>query len=242
MNFEIITSFNERYYNGIGKDSVSTWLENWPKNLILTCYVEEFSLPENNRIKQISFDQLGKEYEDFQKDTTLKGRVKIFAKKAYSIIHCFNNSNADRIIWIDADVLTTKKIPLELIDSICPEDTLLTYMRVWHNLKKEDPSSPIVPSAESGVFAVNKQHKNFKDFADRYSEYYNKRLYQNLRRFYDGEVLGAVAKEFEQNNKIIDLCSDFKKPYKTPLKHTYLGEYLNHYKAKGAKADYFIDD
>jgi hypothetical protein len=241
MNIEVITSFNEKYYNGVGKDCVSTWLKYWPKDLSLTCYVEEFSLPEHERIKQIDFSQLGSEYENFQKDNRYKNRVKIFAKKAYSIIHAFKNSKSDRIIWIDADVITTSPISKDVIESICPTDTLLTYMRVWHHLIKGDFASPLVPSAESGVFAVNTQHSGFKKFSDRYEEYYNKRLDSNIRRFYDGEVLGAVAKEFEKENKIIDLCVDFKKPYKTPLKHTFLGPYLHHFKGTTAKTHYAND-
>jgi len=242
MKIEVITSFNERYYNGIGKECVSTWLKYWPNELTLTVYIEEFSLPDQARIKQIPFSQLGKNHTDFQNDQKYKSRVKIFAKKAYSIIHAFIHSDADRILWLDADVLTTKPIPLEFIKQLSPSDSLLTYMRVWHNLKKDDINSPIVPSAESGVFAVNTRHDSFRQFADRYEEYYNKRLDKNLRRFYDGEVLGAVAKEFQENNKIIDLCAEFKKPYRTPIGHTILGPYLHHYKAKAAKSEYFIED
>jgi hypothetical protein len=242
MKIEIITSFNERYYNGIGKECVETWLKYWPTNLKLTCYVEEFQLPEQDRIKQISFTELGADYENFQNDPKYKNRVKIFSKKAYSIIHAFKNSTADRIIWIDADVLTLKDVPIEIIKNLCPNDTLLTYMRVWHHLDKANLQSSLVPSAESGVFAVNTEHQSFHQFADRYAEYYNKRLDKNIRRFYDGEVLGAVAKEFETSNKIIDLCQDFKKPYRTPIGHTILAPYLHHYKAKAAKSDFFNDE
>jgi len=242
MKIEIITSFNKRYYDGIGKECVSTWLKFWPEDFILTCYVEEFSLPEQLRIKQIPFTELGLDYENFQTDPKYKNRVKIFSKKAYSIIHAFKNSDADRIMWIDADVLTLKSIPNDLIKNICPDDTLMTYMRVWHRLDRADADSPVVPSAESGVFIVNTRHQNFQNFANRYAEYYNKRLDKNIRRFYDGEVLGAVAKEFETSNKIIDLCEGFKKPYRTPMGHTVLAPYLHHYKAKGAKADFFKDD
>jgi hypothetical protein len=40
MNIEVITSFNQNYYDLIGKDSVDSWLKYWPKELSLTCYVE----------------------------------------------------------------------------------------------------------------------------------------------------------------------------------------------------------
>ena len=242
MKIEIITSFNQAYYDKIGKDAVSTWLEYWPLELTLTCYVEEFKLPDHPRIKQISFENLPIEYTEFQQDSNLKRRVKLFAKKAYSIIHAFKNSDADRIIWLDADVLSLDSIPLEIIKDICPNDALIAYMQVWHNEEKGNKESKLFSSAESGVFVVNTNHKKFKKFADRYTAYYNKRIQENLRRFYDGDVLGAVVKEFETDSKVIDLCADFKKPYKSPLSHTMLGNYLRHYKSKHAKDDFVNDD
>jgi hypothetical protein len=40
---------------------------------------------------------------------------KTFAKKAYSIIHAFENLNANRIIWIDADTITIQPIDINLL-------------------------------------------------------------------------------------------------------------------------------
>jgi hypothetical protein len=235
MKIEIITSFNQHYYDMIGKICLETFLKYWPSEYSLTCYIEEFELPPIARVNQIPFTELGQNYINFQNDQTLNGREKIFAKKAYSVVHALKNSTADRIIWIDADVVTEDYLPKNLLLEHCPADTLLTYMRVTHHLEKGNTESKIVPSAESGFFIVNTTHKDFKIFANRYEEYYNNRLTENLRRFYDGDVLGAVAQEFEKTSKIINMCQDFTKPYKTPLKHISLGKYLHHYKAKSAK-------
>ena len=92
---------------------------------------------------------------------------------------------------------------------------------------------------ETGIFVLNTQHPKFTAFAQRYRLYYDEHLTNNIRRFYDGEVFGAVANEFKPY--VRDLCADFVKKYKTPLRHTILGPYLNHYKSKGNKetfADY----
>jgi hypothetical protein len=42
--------------------------------------------------------------------------------------------------------------------------------------------------------------------------------------------------------KVNDLCTVFQKGYKTPLRHTVLGEYLIHHKAKHSKAEYSKSD
>lgn len=239
MNIEIITSFNQRYYDLIGKDCVDTFLKYWPNDLTLTCYVEEFSLPENPRIKQIDFSQLGDDYETFQHTKGIGGQERKFAKKAFSFIHSLYNSTADRIIWIDADVITLQKFPMESLKNILPDDVLSTHMGVVYVTKKDGtPGRWFVP--ETGLFAVNTKHKSFPQFRDLYSRRYISHDSAGLRRFYDNDVYGWAVEE--TGAECLDLCGDFKKPYKTPIRHTVLGSYLQHYKAKGAKADYASED
>ena len=230
MNIQVITSFNQEYYDNIGRACVNTWMQYWPQHYTLTCYVEEFQLAPHSRIVQIDFDQLGNSYTTFQQCNTVNDRVKTFAKKAYSVIHAMEHSTADRIIWLDADVLSTASISTELIESLCPNDTLTTFMRVYH--EKDDR---VWQSAETGVFVINTRHAEFKNFAKRYRQYYDEHITANLRRFYDGEVFGAIAQEFETHTRVRDLCAGFVKKYKTPLRHTLLGPYLTHYKSKHSK-------
>jgi hypothetical protein len=238
MIIKTITSFNQTYYDNIGKDCVDSWLKYWPEEYSLTCYVEGFSMPNHKRIKQIPFDNLPKEYFKFQNSNHNNDREKTFAKKAYSIIHAFENLNADRIIWIDADTITIQPMDISLLLTCCPDDTLATFMGVWHHKDKNDPNSELKFSVESGFFIVNKSHEQFSKFSLRYREYYDKKISQNLRRFYDGEVLGAVIKEFEETTKLNDLCCLLDKKYKSPLPHTPIGKYIKHYKSKKLKNEY----
>ena len=236
MKIEVITSFDQRYYDLIGKDCVDSFLNYWPEKLKLTCYVEEFSLPAHERIKQISFEELGEDYTKFQ--STQTKQVQKFAKKAFSFIHSMYNSVADRIIWIDADVITTDRITIEILESILPADILSTHMGViYRSAKDGTPGRWFVP--ETGFFAVNRKDNKFDEFRSEYRRHYVEQDYENLRRFYDNDVYGFVFEKIGANG--LDLCRDFKKEYKTPLRHTVLGPYLNHYKAKHSKAGYLTD-
>lgn len=231
MNIEVVTSFDQRYYDMIGYACVDSWMQHWPKDLVLTCYVENMTLPENTRLRQIPFTELGPEYQQFQQSDE-SDRAKTFAKKAYSVMHAFEHSTADLIIWVDADVITKQALPRDIIESLCSEKQLAAYMAVDHDGWY---------SAETGIFAVNTRHPEFKKFAARYRERYDKHIKSDLRRFYDGEVFGAVANEFRTRPykaEMNDLCGKFTKAYKTPLKHTELGVYLHHHKSKHAKADF----
>lgn len=233
MNIEVITSFNQAYYNLIGRECVSTWLEYWPKELSLTCYVEKFELEPNPRIRQIDFEQLGNDYITFQK--TADTQVGKFAKKAYSFIHAMFHSTADRIIWLDADVITEQDLPKTLLDSLLPDNVLSTHMGVtYYESKDGTPGNWFVP--ETGFFAINTTHPDFDRFRTEYLRRYNEQDRSNLRRFYDNDVYGAALQLV--GSATLDIASNLKKAYKTPLRHTVLGPYLHHYKAKHSKESY----
>lgn len=235
MNIEVITSFDQRYYDMIGRESLESWLHHWPSHMNITVYVEQFELPPQPRVRQISFDQLPTEYLQFQAEP-VKARVHTFAKKAWCFIHAMLNSNADRIMWLDADVITTQQIDLALLHHIMPDSVLSTHMAVrYQDDKAARSGSWLVP--ETGVFVINTQHKKFSQFRQEYRRRYVENDSQGLRRFYDNDVYGAVLEHLQP--PVLDLCADLKKPYKTPLKHTVLGPYLHHYKAKHSK-DWFV--
>ena len=237
---QVITSFNQLYYDLIGKDSVDSFLEHWPKELSLTCYVEEFHMPAYGRIDQIDFSQLEPDYVQYQLDTALNQSMKKFAKKAYSFMHAMNNSKSEWIVWLDADVLTVKSLPIELLQRVLRPDHLAMYMGVtYYTDKSGNPGEWLVP--ETGIFAVNTQHADFDTFRAEYCRRYRERDYADLRRFYDNDVFGA-ALAVVPDAAVLDLCAGFKKSYKTPLRHTVLGDHLIHYKAKHSKAEYVQGD
>jgi hypothetical protein len=237
---QVITSFNQLYHDLIGKDSVSSFLEHWPDNLKLTCYVEGFQLPNNDRVVQIEFSKLDPDYDQYQLDTLLNQSMKKFAKKAYSFMHAMHHSTAEWIVWLDADVITVKSLPIELLQRVLRPDHLAMYMGVTYLIDKSgNPGQWLVP--ETGVFAVNTRHKDFAAFRAEYCRRYHDRDYADLRRYYDNDVFGAALLAVP-NAAVLDLCAGFTKSYKTPLRHTVLGDHLIHYKAKHSKAEYVQGD
>jgi hypothetical protein len=235
INIQVITSFNQTYYDIIGKDAVRSWLQHWPQDMALTCYVENMRLKDQSRIKQIGFDQLGPQYQEFQQ-IEFKGRVRTFAKKAFVLIHAMQHCAADRVVWLDADVLTTKTMDPAVLHQILPDNVVSTHLGVTYKTDThgQTPGSWFVP--ETGVFALNTKHAEFAKFRDEYTRRYHDRDFEGLRRSYDNDVYGAVISD--KKIPSLDLCAELKKGYKTPLRHTVLGPYLHHYKAKHSK-DWF---
>jgi len=231
---EVITSFNQHYYDLIGKDCVTTWLEHWPKDMTLTCYVEEFRLPDDPRIQQLDFSVLEQSYWDLQNEN-FHSSVKKFSKKAYPFIHAMCNSSADWILWIDADVLSEHTIPADFWPKQLQAQYLSAYMGVIYYADKDgNPGNWLVP--ETGVFAVNTKHPGFSEFREEYARRYRERDFDDLRRAYDNDVLGAAVGKVSA--KYLDWCNGLAKAYKTPMRHTVLGKYLMHWKAKHSKHTY----
>jgi len=234
---EVITSFNKRYYDLIGRDCVESWKQYWGDEFRLVCYTEEFKLKQSHpRIAKIDFDKLDPDYWAFQQDETLNQSQKKFAKKAYSFMHAMDHSQSDWIIWLDADVVTQQSTPYEVWQPLLDPNYLSVYMGVTYETDKSgNPGNWLVP--ETGVYAVNRRHPDFAVFRDEYVRRYHQRDYADLRRFYDNDVFG-IAIRHQPWTPSLDLCAGFAKAYKTPLKHTVLGPYLHHYKAKHSKAFY----
>jgi len=231
---EVITSFNQRYYDLIGYESLATWLKYWPTDMEITCYVEGMTLPSQSRVNQVGFDQLPKEYWDLQ-NAEIKERTKTFGKKAWSVIHAMYHSQADWIFWIDSDVITTATVDHKLLKSVLDKNSLAMYMGVTYSETKDGIEGHwLVP--ETGIFAVNCRHPRFDEFRAEYRRRYVDMDRADLRRYYDNDVFGAAVKSIQA--QYTDLCCNFKKGYKTPLRHTVLGPYLHHYKAKHSKDDF----
>lgn len=237
MKIKVITKVDKAYYDKIGKDCIESWLKYWPKDMTLTVYMEDFTITPNERVEQITFDKMSKEYWDFQ-NSEYNDRVKTFSKKAYSIIHAYENLDADRIIWIDADAITYRSIDKSFLENLCDHDTLISFMGVFHHRIKDDPKSELMYDVESSFFVTNKNHKGFDALSKRFREYYDKRITHNLRRFYDGDVLGAAIVDVRDRFKVNDWCDTLDKRPKSPMPLLPIGKYIKHYKSKTAKKDF----
>jgi len=240
MKILAVTTQNKAYYDKLGKDSIDSFVKYWPKDVTLHVFAEDFMLENHDNVMYHSFDELDEDFREFQtKD--YKKRVKIFSYKAFSWLRACQFEGTDRLIWIDSDVITYKPIPKEFLWKLCPDNVLATYMAVVYDHKKVKGEGfkkikPVL-CGETGFYVINRHHYYYEDFVNRYREYYMRGYGESLRRFYDGDVFGAVVSEFESHGKIFrDLGN---RHHNTIFKHTILAEYMTHYKGKVKKSEDF---
>jgi hypothetical protein len=231
--FVCITSMNQAYYEKCGRACIESYGLNWPQNIPLYVYNEDMVDPPKNKwTRYVPWSDLPVDYTNFMECQT-GSRTRQFAKKAFSVIHAMQNIACDRLIWLDADVVTTMAVNPQLLDMITPDHVLSTHYGVWHDWPSEDDPDRMSFSCETGFFVVNKCHEMFGTFAQRYLDYYRNDLGYKLRRFYDGEVYGAVVAEMSAAGADMMELNPGQR-HKTPIPRSVMAPYIKHYKA-GAK-------
>lgn len=224
MKCVYITSMNKKYYDHCGKLMIDSF-EHAYKKTKLHVYNEDDFYIDSKKVELLGWD-LGLDYIYFKRRWEDKNlRVTTFAKKAFSIIHAMNTIDCDRLIWLDADTIIDRPIHSMLIELISPDDVLSTHFGVKH---KHDNQTYF--SCETGFFILNKQHQQFEEFRQKYTDIYKKDKHHDLRRFYDGEVYGKTVEVLEQKGaKMMELNPGHI--HKTPISRSVIAPYLTHYKA-----------
>ena len=173
---EVATTYNREYYDLIGKRMVESFVKHWPKHIKLHIYWQEAEpeIMEENLVYHELYrvqPQL-KRWVDSHSDPVYHGwredRGKFvwknngvkFSHKVFAQTHRIRNSEADILLYSDADTVYHSDPDLEHLSEICPSDSLCTF---FDRPKFRD---------ETGFYMHNPQHPKAKAWADRLEEIY----------------------------------------------------------------------
>lgn len=222
MTYAFMTSMDERYHDTYGKAMLKSYKLKQNNKIPLYIYNEFFEPKLSDGMVLQGWD-LGEEYFNFL-DRWDNKRVKIFARKGFSIIHAMNNIPCKKLIWLDADTVIKEEIPKQFLDLIAPDNVLSTHFGVQHSTDEGH-----FFSCETGFFILNKEHSMFPEFKKTYTEIYHKDKKDGMRRFYDGEIYGKTIKQMiAKGAEVMDLNPDSK--YKTPIPKSIISPYIQHNK------------
>lgn len=229
MKFSVITSMSQKYYEHSGRAMIKSFSSRFGHDIFLNVYNEDNINFKFKKVNSIDWD-LGEAYVRFQERWKSNNKICAFSKKAFSIIHAMNNIECDKLIWLDADIIIDKQIPIQLLELIAPDDVLSTHYGVVHEWPSDlDPNRKAF-SCETGFFILNKKHELFQKFKSVYTSMYVNDEWQNIRRFYDGEVYGETVSILERKGaKMLDLNPG--NIHKTPIPRSILAPYISHHKA-----------
>mgnify|MGYP003653786074 CR=1 FL=1 len=169
--------------------------------------------------------------QDKNKESFLWDAVK-FSNKVFCIIDAVRNStNYDYVVWLDADTYTFKTVPIEFLESLLPENTMLTY------LGRENDKEKIYP--ECGFVGYNLQHPEIQNFINDWEQLYITNDVFKLLEWHDSAVFWHLSKQYRKNKSVT--INDIG--YHTGVygHHVFvnskLGLYIDHLKGEKRKID-----
>lgn len=202
MKYAVVTTFHPDGLKKYAQRMIDGFCENWPKEVTLHIYPEncnprindhehvtlfdlasvqpltEFKNKWKNVPKangDISADPIRNRRKDARKE--FKWNAVRFAHKVYAIFHCAKTTNADILLWMDADTICHSPISISDIERLCPQDVDLGYLGRkgkysecgLYSLNLRSPATQnflkrfqeFYDNAESGIFTLDEWHDSF---------------------------------------------------------------------------------
>ena len=174
---------------------------------------------------------------DAKKESYLWNAVK-FSYKVSCVTHAVKTyTDYDYVIWLDDDTYTFRDIPIEFLKSICPDNTLVTYLD-----RENDRGSNKYP--ECGLVCYNIKHKLVQNFVDDWQKLYTSAKIFDLLEWHDSYVFWHLTKEYRQQHsaKVHDIGYSKGVKGHHVFVNSELGKYIDHFKgdrkdAKSSKAE-----
>ena len=217
MKISVVTTFHEAGLKEYGQRMIDSFCENWPEQVTLHIYPESCNpaisnhnhvtlkrleeLPDlmafKNRWRDVpkangdvSADPVRSRRKDSSKG--FKWHAIRFAHKVYAIFHCARETDADFLVWMDADTICHSPITIQDLYRMIPVDSELCY------LGRKGKYS------ECGLYAMNLRSPNIQNFLKEFQRVYDDAengIFQ-LDEWHDSFVFDAVRVKFPQMRQL----------------------------------------
>ena len=146
-----------------------------------------------------------------------------FAHKVYAIFDCARNTDADILIWMDADTICHSPITMSDIERLIPSNKDLCFLGRRGKF------------SECGLYAMNLHSPAVQAFLKRFQQMYDdaENGIFTLDEWHESCVVDAARKQFSLNE--LDWSSHLIKGEGHPLINSEWGAWLDH--LKGGRKD-----
>jgi|TARA_B110000503_G_scaffold59955_1_gene95444 hypothetical protein len=233
-SYAAVTTMNKSYYDLIGHAMIDSFIKYWPTSIKLYVFTEGFDLPvtAENIISKDVFEVCDPGLSSFLEWRGLH-YTKKFAFKAYTWINACKILDEDILIYLDADTETKTPVPLNFIENILKDDSILAYMYAPATVQ-ENGKTIIIDNAETCIYWFDNNHTFSKKFMQHYEDIYESRRISDrtvFRKPHDTWVITDCVRFAKENNtQVINLHTE--KNSRSPIKKTILYEYFSHFKGK----------
>jgi len=226
-DFRVVTSQNKNYYDMIGRDCIMSFLQYWPSSVRLELYAEGFR-PDINDSRLIlrDFQPVDANVTEFygmlleKYPTGRHVRARKFYLKAHVVLQAWQEFQGDVFVWLDSDIITQRKIPLDFLENLCAPDCLA--MDVPHGGKGWQRE------ADTGLFMLNMRHTAAPAVIDHYREYHTTtKIMQAYRNIETSVWWTAVENQRRAGHRVNHLTITYGEP--DSFRTTVLQQYMTHY-------------
>ena len=248
MKIAVVTTFHQEGLKKYAQKMIDTFCENWPVEVTLHIYPEKCNPAIRNHNHVTLFDLDGvqdltnfknrwngvpKANGDVSGDPVRSKRrdsgkgfkwdAVRFAHKVYSIFHCAKTTDADILIWMDADTICHSPISMKDINRMIPADKDICF------LGRKGKFS------ECGLYSMNLRSPAVQQFLSNFQRFYDdaENGIFKLDEWHDSFVFDAVRKTVNLNE--LDWSSHLIKGEGHPLINSEWGAWLDH--LKGGRKD-----
>jgi len=235
-DYSVIMTFPTKYWDVYGKHSVPSFDKHWPKDINAYIYLEgDQNIPyePSERIHIMNFDDhvfgalaFAEKYKDRDifddkpdGDISKRQAVK-FSKKVYAQLAELNNPRTRYVIYLDADLMTLRDIPVELLNNLTTGDHYVAFPD--RRIRKK--------FTETGMMIWDTQHEYHKLWCFLYDAMYKEGKIFDCPEWHDCYAFDSAT--FELESKGLIKCADlgYGVNSRHPLVAGPLGKYFDHMK------------
>jgi len=221
MKIEIVSTFSPSYYDRIAKFFVESCATHLSPSVKLKLYVDDVNIIHKEKFEVINLEETVSDLKKFKErnkhrpQNDWRHAAITFSHKVYATWHAAMNTDADILIWLDADTELHNRIDEQYLCKFLPSSIDVGYLG-----RKR--------SAETG-FVIFNMNDNTKLFLNTYKEYYDTDKIFDLKEWHDGYVFDYVRKEQEKIGKLTSSNISPPEVRKSHFNFLHKG-YMTHYK------------
>lgn len=244
MSYTIITSFHAPGLARYGQRMIDTFDQHWPREVPLVVYAEDcaprtpsdrvairdlhacspdlVAFKDRHRDNPVANGTVAKDTSVPFRDNNFKWDAVRFSNKVFAVLHAASTVTTDWMIWLDADTLTFRDVPQDLLPRICDDTAMACYLG-----RQEKYHS------ECGWVAYNLRHAHTQEFMSQWRDLYVHDQLFDLREYHDSYLFDELRRRFQsqRGTKFHNMTPvSGKKGPGHPFIASELGRYMDHLK------------